>query len=115
MLEEILAAISLGHRVLNSVRAFQKQAASVRTETARSDASFAKLDALDERTSNLELIAKEQGDTMVAIERLVKESLAATEAIANRVGTIFWIAVAGCTAAVAALVLAIVALARAIR
>jgi hypothetical protein len=113
MVEEILAAISLGHRVLNGVRAFRKEAASLRTETTRAEASAAKMDALDERTSNLEIMAREQAERTAAIERLLKESLVATEAVAHRVGVIFWIAVTGCAAGCLALILAIIALARA--
>jgi hypothetical protein len=57
------------------------------------------------RTSELELLAKEQEDCLREIENSVKDALTATKAVAQRVGTIFWMAIAGCTLGVFALFL----------
>jgi hypothetical protein len=65
------------------------------------------MEALNKRTDELELLAKEHDDRLREIENSLKDALTATEAVARRAGTIFWVAVAGCALSVPALVLSL--------
>ena len=114
MFEEILAAISLGQRLLLSLAALRKDAKSVRSDNAPSHARISQLEALDKRTGDLELIAQEQDSRIGELENALKDSLVVTEAIARRVAMVFWIALAGCTAGMLALILSGIALKRTI-
>jgi len=112
MFEEILTAISLGQRLLRSLAALRKDAKSFRSDAAQSHVGFAQLEALDKRTSDLEMIAREQESRIDEVQTILKDSMVVTEALARRVGTIFWIALSGCVAGLAALILSIIALTR---
>lgn len=112
MFEEILTAISLGQRLLRSLAALRKDAKSFRSESAQSHAGLAQLEALDKRTSDLETIAQKQDARIAEVETILRDSMVVTEALARRVGTIFWIALTGCVAGLAALVLSVIALTR---
>jgi hypothetical protein len=115
MLQEILAAISLGQRLLKGLAALRKDAASFRSARAQTDTASTQLDALHKRTSDLEVIAQEQDARLGEIEGVLKDSMVVSEALARRVGTIFWIALTGCAAGVAALIVSAVALTRVLR
>jgi hypothetical protein len=112
MFEEILTAISLGQRLLRSLAALRKDAKSFRSEGAQSHAGLARLEALDRRTSDLETIAQEQDARIGEVETILRDSMAVTEALARRVGTLFWLALTGCVAGLAGLILSVIALVR---
>jgi hypothetical protein len=114
MLQEILAAISLGQRLLKSLAALRKDAASFRSEGSQTGAAFAQLDALHKRTGDLEIISREQDARIGEVESILKDSMLVTEALARRVGTIFWIALTGCATGLVALILSAIALSRAL-
>ena len=114
MFEEILTAVSLGQRLLRSLAALRKDAKSFRSGAAQSHIGLAQLEALDKRTSDLESIAQEQDLRIGEVETILRDSMVVTEALARRVGTIFWIALTGCVAGLAALILSVITLTRAI-
>jgi hypothetical protein len=107
MFENIWTAIAIGHRVVKTLGALKKDVDSFRSSNTRAGVQFAQMEALDKRTGELELLAKEQDERLLEIENSLKDALIATEAVARRAGTIFWMAVAGCALSVPALVLAL--------
>jgi hypothetical protein len=110
MLEDIWLAISVGHRVLRTLGVLKNDVESFRSRSAQARAHNAQMEALDKRTGDLEMLAREQDDRLEEIEKSLKDALTATEALAQRVGTIYWIAVAGCAVGVPALVVSTIAL-----
>jgi hypothetical protein len=107
MLENIWTVIAIGHRVVKTLGVLKKDVESFQSGNARARAQFAQMEALDKRTGELELLAKEQDNRLREIENSLKDALIATEAVAQRAGTIFWMAVAGCALSVPALVISL--------
>jgi hypothetical protein len=107
MLENIWTAIAIGHRVVKTLGALKKDVDSFRSGNDRDHVQFAQMEALDKRTGELELLAKEQDDRLGRIENSLNDVLTATEAVARRAGTIFWMALVGCALSVPALVLSL--------
>jgi hypothetical protein len=107
MIENIWTAIAIGHRVVKTLGALKKDVDSLRSGNVRARAQFAQMEAVDKRTGELELFAKEQEDRLRRIENSSTDVLTATEAVARRAGTIFWIGVAGCALSLPALVLSL--------
>ena len=101
MLEDIWMAISVGRRVIKTIAALKSDVDSFRSRRAKTQEHHAQMEALDKRASDLERLAREQDDRLRQIENSLKDTLIATEAVAERVGTIYWIAVAGCALSVA--------------
>lgn len=111
MLENIWTAIAIGHRVIKTLGALKKDVDSFRSDNVQTHVQFAQMEALDKRTGELEILAKEQDDRLRKIENSLKDVLTATEAVARRTGTIFWMAIAGCALSVPALVLSLLSFA----
>jgi hypothetical protein len=108
MIDNILTVFSIGQRVIKTLGALKKDVESFRSPNEQVPAHFAQMEALDKRTAELELLAQEQDDRLREIEKSLKDALTATEALAQRVGKIFWMAMAGCALGVSALVLSAV-------
>jgi hypothetical protein len=108
MIENIWTAFAIGHRVVKTLGALKKDVESLRSSNAQARAHVAQMEALDKRTGELELFAKEQDDRLGEIENSLADALTATEELARRAGTIFWMAAAGCALGVPALVLSVV-------
>jgi hypothetical protein len=110
MIEDIWMAISLGRRVLQTVGALKKDVDSFRSGRAKAQEHFAQMEALDKRTGDLEKLSKEQDDRLRQIENSLKDALIATEAVAERAGTIYWMALAACVVSAPAFVLSVISL-----
>src|SRR4029077_19170738 len=72
-------------------------------------------EALEGRLGDLESQARERDDRGAELEQSLKDALRATEALAERVSTIFWIACIGCGFALIGLIVSAVAMTRTIR
>jgi predicted RNase H-like nuclease (RuvC/YqgF family) len=110
MIEDIWMAISVGRRVLKTLGALKKDVETFRSSRARGGVHQTQMEALDKRTNDLEMLTREQESRIEDIEKSLEDALTATEALAQRVGTIYWIAVAGCAVSVPALVISVIAL-----
>ena len=115
MLEEILAAISLGHKVVRTLAGLKKGVDALRSSPAPGFAHPSQVEELSGRTSVLEAAIEEQTARISQLEVGLREASDAAEALAQRVGVIFWISVAGCVFAVAAFILSLFALTHAIK
>jgi len=115
MLGDILSAISLGRRLIGTIADLRRDIQSVRTGGARKDVHVGRLEALESRLDGLESQAKEQEVQAAQLEQGLKDVLLATEALAERVSTIFWIESVGCGLALIGLIVSVVALIRTIR
>lgn len=108
MLEDIWTAISVGRRVLKTIGVLKNDVDSFRSDKAKSEQHHSQMEALDKRTSDLENLAKEQDDRLRKIESSLKDALIATEAVAARAGTIYWMALVACALSVPALALSVI-------
>jgi hypothetical protein len=115
MLGDILSAISLGRKLIGTIADLRRDIQSVRSEGARKDIHAGRLEALEGRLDGLESQAKEHDAQAAQLEQGLKDVLRATEALAERVSTIFWIASVGCGLALIGLIVSVVALTRTIR
>jgi hypothetical protein len=114
MLSDILSAISLGQKLIRAVADLKKDVGAVRASGAGSNPHGARFELVESRLNNLESQARDQDLRIAELERGLKDTLRATEALAERVGTIFWIVVAGCGVALVAVILSVEAAIRAI-
>jgi hypothetical protein len=112
MLEGAWRAITLGHGVVQKLAALRKDVESLRAGGDRARSRTARLEAIDQRMGYLELLAKEHDDRLQKVEDSLKDAVAATEAVAARAGTLFWMAFAGCALGAPALVIALFAFLR---
>jgi hypothetical protein len=115
MLSEILTAISLGRKLIGTIADLRRDIQAVRSGGVGKDVHAGRLEALESRLDGLESQAKEHDAQVAQLEQGLKDVLRATEALAERVSTIFWIASAGCGLALIGLIVSVVALIRTIR
>ena len=115
MLSEIFTAISLGRKLIATIADLRRDIQSVRSGGARKDVPAGRLEALESRLESLESQSKEHDAQAAQLEQGLKDVLRATEALAERVSTIFWIASVGCGLALIGVIVSVVALARTIR
>jgi hypothetical protein len=115
MIGDILSAISLGRRLVETIADLRRDIQSVRSEGARKDIHAGRLEALEGRLDGLESEAKEHDAQTAQLEQGLKDVLRATEALAERVSTIFWIAAVGCGLALIGVIVSVVVLSRSIR
>ena len=114
MLSDIWTVISLGRKLIGTIADLRRDIQSVRSGDTRKNVHAGRLEALESRLGDLESQAKEQDNRAAELERSLKDALRATEALAERVSAIFWIACIGCGLALIALIASVVALTRAI-
>lgn len=114
MLQEIFTVFSVGKKVLKSVADLKRDAESFRAGSTRAHPHSAELEALGKRTGDLESLAREQRFAIHELEHGVKDASSAAEALADRVGTIFWIALVGLVLGVIALTFSILVITHAI-
>jgi hypothetical protein len=112
MLENFWTVWTIGTGVVRTLSALRKDVESLRSGRTAALGHAAQLEALDQRTRQLELLADETDDRLEKIETSLKDAASATEALAERAGMIFWMALAGCTLSVSALAVALAALLR---
>jgi hypothetical protein len=114
MLSDILAALSLGRRLIGTIADLRRDIQSVRSGDARKKVRTERLEALESGLGELESQAKEQDARISALEQSLKDTLRATEALAERVSTIFWIACVASGVALIGLIASVIALTRTI-
>ena len=115
MIGDILSAISLGRKLIGTIADLRRDIQSVRSGGTHKDVHVGRLEALESRLDGLESRAKEHEARAAQLEQGLKDVLRATEALAERVSTIFWIASVGCGLALIGLIVSVIALARTIR
>ena len=115
MLNDIFAAISLGRKLVTTITDLRRDIHSVSSENVSTEAKPTRFEAFESRLGDIESQGREHHARVIAVEQRLNEVLRATEALADRVSTIFWIACVGCGLAVVALIVAVVALVRTIR
>jgi ribosomal 50S subunit-associated protein YjgA (DUF615 family) len=115
MVGDILSAISLGRRLIETIADLRRDIQFVRSGGARKDVHVGRLEALESRLDGLESQAKEHDAEVAQLEQGLKDVLRATEALAERVSTIFWIAAVGCGLALIGMIVSLVAVSRMLR
>ena len=115
MIGDILSVISLGRKLITTIADLRRDIESVRSGDTRKDAHAGRIEALEGRLDDLEAQAKENDTRAAELEQSLKDTLRATEALAERVSTIFWIASVACGLALIGLAVAVVGLMRTIR
>jgi hypothetical protein len=115
MLNDILTVISLGRKLIGTIADFRRDMQTARPSEAAKNVHAGRLEALEGRLGDLESQAREQDARMTELEQGLKDALRATEALAERVSAIFWIASVACGLALIGLIASVVALTRAIR
>jgi hypothetical protein len=108
--DDILTTIALGGRLARAVVSLKKHIDALRSGATFEYSQPSAIEALDRRTADLELLASRQAARINAVETGLEDASAVTDALAHRVGTIFWIALIGGAVALIALVLSIVAM-----
>jgi len=114
MISDVLDVIALGRKLIETIAHLRRDVQSARAGQTDKSAHSAQ-ELLDNRISGIEARASEHNDRLAKLERSLEDTLRATEALAQRVSAIFWIAIVGCCLAVIALVASAVALTRTIR
>jgi hypothetical protein len=114
MLSDILEVFSLGRKLIGAVSDLRRDIGSLRASEALNNTHGARLDVLEGTLSRLESQDRLQNTRIAELELGLRDTLRATEALAERVGVTFWIAVAGCGAGIAALILSVVGVIRTI-
>jgi predicted nucleic acid-binding protein len=109
----ILTAIALGTRLTKAVVQLKKQIDDLRSGAAPENLQPPPIEALDKRTSDLESLARRQAVRISDLEIGLEDASAVTSALAQRVSTIFWIALMSGTVALIALILSILTIAHA--
>jgi phage-related minor tail protein len=115
MLGDILSAISLGRKLIGTIADLRRDIQTVRSGGTRKDVHAGRFEALEGRLDGLESEAKEHDAEVAQLEQGLKDVLRATEALAERVSTIFWIAAVGCGWALIGVIVSVIALSRTIR
>jgi hypothetical protein len=115
MFSDILTAISLGRKLIETISDLRRDVQGSRAAVAVKELHSERFEALEGRLSDLETKAGEQHARAVGLEQSLNDVLRATEALADRVSTIFWIACIACGLALAGVIVAVVALTRTIR
>ena len=110
-LDDLFSTIALGAKLTRSVISLKKHIDALRSGAKVEYLQPSVLDALDRRTADLELLAARQADRITALETGLEDASGVADALAQRVGTVFWIALMSGTVALIALVLSIIAIA----
>lgn len=115
MIGDVLDMIALGRKLIETIGNLRRDVQSARAVPPGKSAGSAQVDLLENRIGAVESRAKEHDDRLAELEQSLEDTLRATEALAQRVSAIFWIAIVGCGLAVIALVASSVALTRTLR
>lgn len=108
--DDILTAIALGAGLTQAVVSLKKRIAALRSGAILENLK-PPVEALDKRTSDLESLARRQAVRISDLEIGLEGASAVTSALAQRVSTIFWIALVSGAVALVALILSILAIA----
>jgi len=115
MISDVLDVIALGRKLIETIANLRRDVQSARAGQPDKSANSAHVELLENRISGIESRAKDHDDRLAELDRSLEDTLRATEALAQRVSAIFWIAIVGCGLAVIGLVVSAVALTRTIR
>src|SRR3954468_15112378 len=118
MLGSIWNVIGLGQSVVKTISALKRDVESVRPanpdvasqSVKQVEALDRQIEAMEKRTSDLESIVQAQENRFRQIEKSLSDAVSATEAVAQRASTIFWIGAVSCALSVSALTISIIAL-----
>jgi len=110
-LDDLFTTIALGTKLTRAVISLKKHIDTLRSGTTLEYVQPSVLEALDRRTADLELLASRQADRITALETSLEDASGVADALAQRVGSVFWIAVMSGTVGSIALVLSIIAIA----
>ena len=109
--DDILTAIALGTKLTRSVVSLKKHIDVLRSGAILENPQPSPIEALDKRTSDLESLARRQAVRIGDLELGLEDASVVTSDLAERVSTIFWIAILSGTVALIALVLSILTIA----
>ena len=115
MFNDILAAISLGRRLVETISDLRRDIERVRGGPLAKDVHVGRFEALESRLDDLATKAGEQHARAIGLEQSLTDVLRTTEALADRVRAIFWLACVACGLGLAGVIFAVVALARTLR
>ena len=102
-----MTVIALGKTLTRAVVSLKKHIGSLRSVSTTENP----IKSLDKRTSDLESLVRSQAVHIGDLESDIKEASVVTSALAQRVISVFWIAVLSGIVALTALVLSILAIA----
>jgi predicted nucleic acid-binding protein len=105
--DDILTAIALGTRLTKAIVSLKKHIDVLRSGATSGDLRPSPIEALDKRTSDLESLARRQAVRISDLELGLEDAAVITSALAERITTIFWIALLSGTVALLALILSI--------
>lgn len=110
-LDDIFTTIALGAKLTRAVVSLKKHIDALRSGTTFEYVQPSVLEALDRRTAELESLASRQAARIAALETSLADASAVTDALAHRMGTVFWLALMSGAIGLIALVLSIIAIA----
>ena len=115
MVSDILSAISLGRKLVETISALRRDLQSPHQQSAPTETKPSHLEALESRLNDLESQTREYHARVITVEQSLNDLLHATEALVARVSTIFWIACIATGLALIGVILAAVAWSRPVR
>lgn len=95
MIGDVLDVIALGRKLIETISDLRRDVQSARGNQSGKSA-FSAHEVLEGRIGQVESQAREHDVRLVDLERSLSDTLRATEALAQRVSAIFWIAIVGC-------------------
>ena len=110
-LDDLFTTIALGTRLTRAVISLKKHIDTLRSGTTLEYVQPSVLEALDRRTADLESLAIRQADRITALEAGLEDASGVADALAERVGTVFWLTLMSGSIGLIALVLSIIAIA----
>lgn len=112
-LDDLFTTIALGTKLTRAVISLKKHIDSLRSGGTAERVQPSVLEALDRRTADLESLAGRQADRIAALETSLEDASGVADALAERVGTVFWLTLMSGSIGLIALVLSIIAIAHA--
>jgi len=109
-LDDLFTTIALGTRLTRAVISLKKHIDTLRSGTTLEYVQPSVLEALDRRTADLESLAIRQADRITALEAGLEDASGVADALAERVGTVFWLTLMSGSIGLIALVLSIIAI-----
>ena len=110
-LDDVFGTIALGTKLTRAVMSLKRHIDAPRSGSTPEYVQPAVLEALDRRTADLESLASRQADRIAALETGLEDASGVADVVAERVGTVFWIALMSGAVGLIALVLSIVTIA----
>lgn len=110
-LDDLFTTIALGTKLTRAVISLKKHIDSLRSGGTAERVQPSVLEALDRRTADLESLAVRQADRITALETSLEDASGVADALAERVGTVFWLTLMSGSIGLIALVLSIIAIA----